>query len=167
MAIEWTPQQDSRIREGHAKSEALQTIADDLDLNKGHVSRRMKALGLTGNAQTKSLAAATQTTRDRLAAQREELATFAIADALNIRERIWEQYEVVVNTPAGPARETMDLPDAKAIAEFTTAIERLVKTHENLERIGSARSSDVAKAALTQMQQALEALAAEVDADDD
>lgn len=164
MAIEWTPAQDSRIREGHARGESIHHIGEDMGLNKGHISRRMKALGLVGAQQSPSLAAATQTTRDRLAAEREHLATLAIADALNIRERIWDEYEVVVNTPDGPRREILELPDAKAVSEFVAAMERLVKTHENLERIGSARSSDIAKAALTEMQHALQKLTTETEA---
>ncbi len=164
--IEWTPDQDSRIREGHAKGQSVSAIAEDMGLNKGHISRRMKTLGLTVASPTK-LVVATQAVRDRIAQQREELAQLALADAMNLRERIWDEYEIVANTPDGPQRMTLDLPDAKAVADFANAIGHLVKTHENLERIGSARSSDVAKAALTQMQQALEALANEVDDDND
>jgi len=160
MAIEWTPAQDSRIREGHARGESVTAIAENLGLNKGHVSRRMKRLGLITDNPA-NLTAATQAVRDRIAQQREELAQLALADAYHLRQRLWEEYEVVVNTPNGPMRETMDLPDAKAASDLAAAYERMIKAHENLERIGSARSSDVAKAALTQMQQALETLAAE------
>ena len=163
--IEWTPQQDSTLRELHARGQSVGDIAQALDLNRGHVSRRMKLHGLTPNGRTPE--AATQATRDRLAAQREQLASNVLADALNLRERIWDEYEIIANSPAGPMKMTLDLPDAKAVADFTSAVDRLITTHANLERIGAARSSDVAKAALTQMQQALEALTNEVDNDND
>lgn len=163
---EWTPEQDSTLREHHARGETLATISRHLDgINVGHISRRMKRLGLTPNGH--GTEAATQATRDRLAAQREQLASAVLSDALNLRERIWDEYVVIANSPDGPREITLDLPDAKAVAEFTAAVDRLITTHANLERIGAARSSDVAKAALTQMQQALEALTNEVDNDND
>jgi hypothetical protein len=157
---EWTPEQDSTLREHHARGASLATISQHLDnLNVGYISRRMKRLGLTPNGRTAE--AATQATRDRLAAQREQLAALVLADALNLRERIWDEYVVIANSPDGPREITLDLPDAKAVAEFTAAVDRLITTHANLERIGAARSSDVARAALTKMQEALEELARE------
>jgi hypothetical protein len=160
--IKWTPEEDSTLREHHARGHSLAAISEALDgMNIGHISRRMKRMGLTPNG--KSTEPATQATRDRLAAQREQLASAVLADAIHLRERIWDQYVIIANSPEGPQQITLDLPDAKAVAEFTAAVDRLVTTHANLERIGAARSSDVAKAALTQMQQALEALAAAID----
>lgn len=143
--IEWTPQQDSTLRELHARGQSVGDIAQELDLNRGHVSRRMKLHGLIPNNPTP---AATDAVKEKLGAQREHLAALALADALNLRDRIWDEYEIIANTPAGPMKMTLDLPDAKAVADFTNAIGNLVKTHENLERIGKARIADVAKSNL-------------------
>lgn len=162
--IEWTPDLDSQLREHVAQGKTIRSLAEAWGVNHGHVSRRAKRLGLL--LQTKANNGVTETNRERLAEARERLAEAAIADALAIRERLWDEYEVVIMTPNGPEHSTLDLPDAKATAEFTASIERLIKTHEQLERIGSARSSEVAKSAIMKLQDDLQAAIEQLDTED-
>lgn len=151
---EWTPDQDATLREHHAQGNTQTHIANTIGCTQPDISRRAKQLGLLWHINT-ATAAMNQVTRDKSAQARAQLADAVLADAIALRERIWDQYTVIVQTPAGPQTEVLELPDAKAVAEFTNAVERLIKTHENLTRMGAGKSTDHAKSMLVQMQEAL------------
>ena len=160
MAIPKLSEEDeAKIREGHMLGRSLNSIAKELGVNPSTVSRWAKREGLLWTG----VPAASTAVRDRLAFNRLRLAEAALADALAIRERLWEAHEVIVNTPAGPERMTMDLPDAKATAEFSKAVERLANTHSALSEYTKGASTEAAKSMLMQMQEALEKFAAEYD----
>lgn len=161
MALpELTPDLEATIREGHATGRSQAAIAEAAGIKQSEVSRLAKRLGLIWHISP-NLAAAHERTRDRIAAARAALAEQALADALSIRERIWDQYTVYLGTPDGPREVTLDLPDAKAVSDFTAAVERLVKTHENLTRLGAGTDTDTAKSTLAKMHDVLTALAAD------
>lgn len=151
---EWTPEQEATLREHHAKGQSQTNIAHIIGCTQPDISRHAKQLGLLWTTNT-ATTAMNQATRDKSAQARAQLADAVLADAIALRERIWDQYTVIVQTPAGPQTEVLDLPDAKAVAEFTNAVERLIKTHENLTRMGAGKSTDHAKSMLVQMQEAL------------
>lgn len=155
-----TPEAQAEIRAGHAAGRSLNSIARDLDINPSNVSRWAKREGLIWSG----VPHASTVVRERLAYNRLRLAEAALADAIAIRERLWEEHEVVVSTPAGPQRVKLDLPDAKATAEYAAAIERLVKTHSVMSDFASGSLADHAKSMLVQMQ---EALLRAVEADED
>ncbi|MBM4514621.1 hypothetical protein GS438_18980 [Rhodococcus hoagii] len=67
-----------------------------------------------------------------------------------------EEYEIIVSTRAGIERKTPELPDAKAVSDFSNAVQKLVATHENLTRLGAGSSADHAKSMLMKMQEALQ-----------
>lgn len=161
MAYEWTPEADAILREHHAlgSSQKVTAAAISPDCGQHEVSRRMKRLGLL--ARTQKFAAANDETRERLAHERGLLAAQALADAVNLRERIWDTYDVVVNTPDGPRVETLDLPDAKAVSDFANAVNKLALTHENMTRMGAGKATDMAKSMLHKVQNDLAKYAAE------
>ncbi|MFC9788734.1 hypothetical protein [Rhodococcus sp. NPDC127528] len=148
-----TPEVQSKIREGHAAGRSLNSIAKELDINPSNVSRWAKREGLIWSGTPH----ASTVVRERLAYNRLLLAEAALADALAIRERLWDKHEVVVSSPAGPQRVTLDLPDAKATAEYAAAVERLVKTHSVMSDFAGGSLVDHAKSTLdllmTQMTQ--------------
>lgn len=165
-AHEFTPEREAAIREGHAIGTSQADISRDLDVPQQVVSRWAKRMGLLWNISP-AVAVMNDKVRERLQVQRAVLAEAVLADAIALRERIWDTYTVIVPTPVGPQRETLDLPDAKAVAEFTAAVERLVKSHENLSRLGAGRDADHAKSVLVRMQEALATIAAGVDQDEE
>lgn len=156
---EWTPEQDSTLREHHALGKTQTAAAATIGCTQPDISRRAKQLGIIWN--TGQTTAANQAQRDLSAQARAQLAAAVLADAINIRERIWDQYTVIVSTPHGPVTEILDLPDAKAVAEFTAAVERLIKSHENLTRMGAGQDADVAKSMLNELFEQVKKLADE------
>lgn len=161
-----TPELEAAIREGHATGRSQAAIAEHVTaagiatITQVQVSRLAKRLGLVWSISP-NVAAMNDKIRERMATQRAMLAEQALADAISLRERIWDEYTVVVGTPDGPTEHTLDLPDAKAVNDFAAAVERLVKTHENLTRLGAGTDTDYAKSTLAKMHDVLSALAAD------
>ncbi len=157
--LEFTPEDDAAIREHHALGKSQKEIGQAIGRNQPSISRRMKQLGLL--TRTAKFAAANDETRERLAHERGLLAAQALADAVNLRERIWDSYEVVISTPTGPQSVVMDLPDAKAVSDFANAVNKLALTHENMTRMGAGKATDMAKSMLHKVQNDLAKYAAE------
>ncbi|NKR79444.1 hypothetical protein GS491_19105 [Rhodococcus hoagii] len=150
MAEELTPEREAAIREGHALGRSQADIARELEIPQPIVSRWAKRLGIVWTISP-NVAAMNDRTRERIAAGRALLAEKALAHALNLSDRIWEEYEVYISTPAGIERKTLELPDAKAVSDFSNAVQKLVATHENLTRLGAGSSADHAKSMLNQL----------------
>ncbi|MDO1482047.1 hypothetical protein [Rhodococcus ruber] len=157
-----TPAQQSRVRERHARGDSLRSIARDLGVNAPGLSRWAKRAGLSW---TRTPAAATEVVRRRLEAERLALAEQALADAIHLRERLWLPHEIVVNTPKGPQTVTLDLPDARAVLGYASAIEKLSKTHAVMSS-GSSTTAEHAKSTLAKMHDVLTALARAADDSD-
>ncbi|MBM4518364.1 hypothetical protein GS435_02775 [Rhodococcus hoagii] len=150
MAEDLTPEREATIREGHALGRSQADIARELEIPQPIVSRWAKRLGIVWTISP-NVAAMNDKTRERIAAGRALLAEKALAHALNLSDRIWEEYEVYISTPAGIERKTLELPDAKAVSDFSNAVQKLVATHENLTRMGAGSSADHAKSMLNQL----------------
>jgi hypothetical protein len=163
---ELTPAIESSIRQGHALGHTQASIADTLGIPAPQISRWAKRMGLIWRTATSNTAAMNEAVRERIAYGRALLAEQALADAIAIRERIWDQYTVLGNSISGPVEYVLDLPDAKAVSDFTKAIDKLILTHENLTRLGAATSANAAASVLAEMQAALEKFAAEDEVDD-
>lgn len=159
---ELTPELEAAIREGHARGDSYVTISEATGQTAQNIGRLIKKIGLLPWTYGQT-AAANEKQRERAVQQRAALADALLADAVAIRERLWDQYEMVVPTPAGPQRMHVDIPDAKATADLTAAIERLLKSHENLMRMGAGQSVRAAQSVLVQMQEALARIAAHED----
>ena len=150
--MEWTPEADAILREHHALGSSQKATADAIggDCRQTDVSRRMKRLGLL--ARTQKFAAANDETRERLALGRNNLAEAVLADAVALRERIWDEYTYYASGPNGPELVTLDVPDAKAVADFTNAVNKMVMTLDNLTRMNAGKSAEDAKSVLNQVQ---------------
>lgn len=168
--MEWTPEADATLRELNALGKSQKEIAEALgDCIQPRVSRRLKQLGILA-ARPQKFAAANTETRERLAAARATFAEAILNDAIELRQRLWEEYTYYASGPNGPELVTLDVPDAKAVADFTTAVNKLVSTLENLTRMGAGKSVDNAKSVLTQVQNDLAKFADQYennDADDE
>ncbi|NKU46771.1 hypothetical protein GS897_20625 [Rhodococcus hoagii] len=160
MAEELTPEREAAIREGHALGRSQADIARELEIPQPIVSRWAKRMGLLWSISP-NVQAMNDKVRERIALERALLAEAAIADAKAIRERIWDEYEIVASTPAGPQRMTLDLPDAKAVGDFASAVQKLVMTHDNLTRMGAGSSADHAKSMLNQLMEQARRLVSE------
>lgn len=158
MAEELTPEREATIREGHALGRSQADIARELEVPQPIVSRWAKRIGLHWSISP-NVQAMNDKVRERIALRRAELAEALLNDAIAIRERLWDSYELVVSTPTGPERLTLDIPDAKAASDLTAAVDRLLKSHENLTRMGAGQSANQVASVLAQMQAGLEAFA--------
>lgn len=151
----WTPESDAIMREYHAlgksQTETAEAIGDGC--TQTEVSREMKRCGLL--ARSHKFAAANDETRERLALARAQLAEAILTDAINLRERIWDEYTYYERGPDGPELVTLDVPDAKAVSDFTNAVAKMIWTLDNLTRMGAGRNTEQAKSMLIQMQEAL------------
>jgi hypothetical protein len=167
MALDITPEIESAIRTGHATGKSQTAIGKEIGLPQQIVCRMAKKLGIVWTENPAGTAQAHEKIRKQLSERRMKLAEQALADAINIRERIWEPYVVPLSTPAGVVEHQLDIPDAKATSDFVKAVERLVMTHDNLTRMGAGSSADFAKSMLVQMQEALLRAATSPEDDDE
>ena len=158
---EWDAELDSKLREWVAEGKSLTKFARLHGFNKAHASRRAKKLGLL--LAFGAPPEATDAVKGSLAAAREEFARLALADAYAIRARLHEPETIAISGPNGIEEYEHDYPTAKSLADFTAAIDRLTKTHENMARIGSATSTDVARSALLKLQDDLRAAIDDLD----
>lgn len=161
-----TPEIESNIRQGHALGHSQTTIADTLGVTQQQISMWAKRIGLLWDTVNAGAIAATERNRERIAAARTQLAEATLADAIAIRERLWQPYTVIGNSIAGPVEYELDLPDAKAVSDLTKAIDKLAAVHENMTRLGASTSAAAAASVLAEMQAALEKYAAEDEVDD-
>lgn len=151
-AYRFTEDEESFIREHHAKGESMSSIGRALGISAPDMSRGCKRIGLIWMNQNYKT---TQAVKDRLAYGRAMLAEQLLNDALEMRTRLYEEYEVIVVTRDGVEHTTLDLPDAKAVSDFTKAVNLMIKTHADLENIGAASSADYARSMLGQLKSAL------------
>lgn len=158
----WAPDEDSRLREVHAQGRSYRQTADILDADYGidvthqQVAHRCKQLGLLPNRMQGQTA--NDERRERILAHREQLAEELLADALAMRQRIWEEYEVIVPGMDGPRTITLDLPDAKAAESFVGAVDKLLGAVQKIENLGGNRTADTAKSMIAKLQKGIESM---------
>lgn len=156
---DWTPDEDSRLREVHAQGHSYRQTADildadhDIDVTFQQVAHRCKQLGLLPSVIKPNPAADAR--REQILAYREQLAEELLADAIAMRARIWEPYDVIV---PGVGIEEMDLPDAKAAEAFVGAVDKLLASIQRIENLGGNRTADTAKSMIAKLQRGIESL---------
>ncbi len=158
-----TDEQADEVRAAHARGESQTSIARRLGIERSTISRWSKREGLVWAGIPTE---ATKAAKERIDQARTQLAEAALADALAIRQRLWDEHTMVVNTPAGPQRVTLDLPDAKAVAEYAAAIERCTKVHEHLAPYLDRTNLAHVKGVLQETHELLIRFASEADGDD-
>ncbi|NMO00582.1 hypothetical protein HH308_05055 [Gordonia sp. TBRC 11910] len=79
---------------------------------------------------------------ERLRAARAQLAEEALADALELRKRLWDKVTEHVVTADGVEKVIHDLPSARAVRDLASAIERLsrISDHESVGATNDAVS---------------------------
>ena len=158
-----TDEQADEVRAGHARGESQTAISKRLGIERSTISRWSKREGLIWSGIPTE---ATKAAKERIDQARTRLAEAALADALAIRQRLWDEHTVIVSSAAGPQRVTLDLPDAKAVAEYAAAIERCTKVHDHLAPYLDRFSLDHAKSMLNTMHDDLRRIVDEMDADE-
>lgn len=153
-----TDDQADEVRAGHARGESQTAISKRLGIERSTISRWAKREGLIWTGVP---TAATEAAKERIRSARVALAEAALADALAIRQRLWERHTVIVGSPMGPQRVVLKLPDAKATAEYAAAIERCTKVHEHLAPYLDQHNLAQAKSVLGELHDALVKLVAE------
>ena len=89
----WTPAQEAELRDLHGQGLTLTAIAKQIGRDKGTVSVKAKALGLTWDRSATQAA-----TRAKVAdakARRAQLKIDLLSDAARLREQLWEPARVI------------------------------------------------------------------------
>lgn len=159
-----TPVQESQIRgwnaEGKTLTYCVQRFAElypDENWPLHKLSRACKRIGMLWSGANPGIAAMAEREAAKRMLMRSELANAMLADAIALRERIWEQYTIVAATKNGLETVELDLPDAKAVSDFAKATESLVKSHANLSLLGEGQGRDLAASMLGRMIEATRA----------
>jgi hypothetical protein len=145
------PDQEAQFRAWNAEGKTLTWCAEQFDLSLAHASRIGKRLGLLWSGNNPGMQAMADRERQKVATLRTALSAALLADAIALRERIWETYDVVAVTREGLDTIELELPDAKAVADFTKAVDSLVKSHTNLSVLGEAQGRDIVASMLGQL----------------
>lgn len=124
----------------HKRGYSTRAIAKEIGVSHSSVSRHLSRLGAdTDRSQTAEATAA----RVRiLQGRRIDLAEKLFEDAISMRERVWDSYEMVGNSPEGPVRTTLDEPPLKEQSDGVKSIESLISTVDKLME-GAASNNDV------------------------
>lgn len=156
---------EGKLRAWNAEGKTLTWCAKQFDMGLPRMSRIAKRIGLLWDSSNPGIAAMADRERQKMQTQRAVLANGLLADAIALRERIWEEYEIVAVTKDGLDSITLDLPDAKAVADFTKAVDSLIKAHTNLAVLGEAQGRDLAASMLGQLMEAVRSAVSEAEED--
>ena len=118
----------ARIRGCHADGLSLRQTARQVGVSAPDLSRWSKREGLCWLP----VPAVAATQAERYRARRTALAEAILSDAANIRERIWESSTEYFATADGIQAVTTDTPTARAVADLTAAVERLIRSADHL-----------------------------------
>lgn len=142
---------ESKLRGWNAEGKTLTWCAQQMGWELSKASRICKRLGLLWDGNNPGTRAMADREARKMATLRTQLANQLLADAIALRERIWEEYTIVAVTKDGLDTIDLELPDAKAVADFTKAVDSLVKSHTNLAILGQANGQDLAASMLGQL----------------
>lgn len=156
---------ESQLRSWNAEGKTLTWCAQQMNWELSKASRICKRLGLLWDGNNPGMRAMADRESRKMATLRTQLANQLLADAIALRERIWEEYTIVAVTKDGLDTIDLDLPDAKAVADFTKAVDSLVKSHTNLAILGQANGQDLAASMLGQLFQMVKEAVSEAEGD--
>ena len=131
--------------EGHS----VRSIARILNFDPGTISRQLRKAGAdTDRSQT---AEATAARMAIINAKRLALAEALIEDAESMRERVWDKYQLVANSPAGPVTVNLDEPPLKEQSDGMKAVNVTIDTIDRLLDGAHIETKDNAKNVLTDL----------------
>ncbi|MDH3006249.1 hypothetical protein [Gordonia alkanivorans] len=126
------------IRRLHAAGLSQGQTARELGLDQPSLSRWSRRHGLIWGPPP----AAGATQAERLRLRRQELAEQALSDALHIRKRLWDRITENVVTKDGVEQVTLDLPSARMVSDYASAIEKLTRVAEHAADAASTGTED-------------------------
>lgn len=138
---------------------SLRQIARDHDVNPTTVHTIAKAEGLEGCFDRSQTEKATRARSVDCRAAREKLKEDLLTDAERLRQRAWEPYIVVVSTPQGATKVTLDLPPLQDAKAAYTAVGIALDKSIRLEQYDTSDNADAAKSMLGSLSEALKAAA--------
>jgi transposase-like protein len=141
------------IRAGGKRNE----IARDHNVSPGTVTNIADENNLTEPFDRTATARASAAKRVDNAAVRAEVSALLLADSLRLRERMWQPAEQVL--PNGQI-VTLELPCARDVRDFASAIQSNMRTHLDQDRHDSAQGHDDAKSMLVGISEGLRAMQA-------
>ncbi len=155
-------EQAEEIRRGNADGRSLRSIAREIGLDAPTVSRWAKAEGLLWPRAART-AAASEAVAIRLAEQRQALAEASLADALALRERLWDKGIEHIATAGGVETVETDLPSPRAVRDLADAIERLCRVAENAAHVSGVAKLADARSMLGRLAQQVEQYVEQLD----
>ncbi len=129
---------EPEIRRLHAEGLSQGQTARELGLDRPSLSRWSKRHGLLWGPTPAGAASQAE----RLRAQRQHLAEQALADALHLRERLWDNTMENVVTKDGVEQVPLDLPTARMVSDLASAIEKLTRVAEHAADAAESGTED-------------------------
>ncbi|MGI5418669.1 helix-turn-helix domain-containing protein [Actinomadura luteofluorescens] len=143
-----------RVAQLHAEGKSRNEIARAISRAQSTVSKIARELGLSFDRSR--TAEATRVKVVDAKARRAQLKLDLLDDAERLRLRLWEPATVVLSTPKGPARVTLDLPPARDARDIMGAVQAAVRSHVDLDRLDVSDGAENAKSMLGQLGEALQ-----------
>ena len=131
----WTTDQEHQLRELHGQGITLTAIAKQLGRDKGSVSRKAKALGLTWDRS--HTAAATQAKVLDAKARRAQLKLDLLDDATRLREQLWKPAHYIDHGGKDFDRVewTQDEPTYADKLKLVQAVSAAIGSYDRLEKL--------------------------------
>jgi transposase-like protein len=156
-----TPEERDRIVQLAADGMSRNDIVRETGRAAGTVTKVVRDAG--GGFDRTATVAATKAKQVDAKARRAALKLNLLADAEQLRLRLWEPAEVVLSTPKGPARVTLDLPPARDARDIMGAVQAAVRSHVDLDRLDVSDGAENAKSMLGQLGEALQIVVEQAD----
>ncbi|WP_448223446.1 hypothetical protein [Gordonia iterans] len=125
---------EARIRQCHADGMSLRATAREIGMSPSVLSRWSKRAGVSWLP----VPAVAATAAERHRARRQALAESLLTDAENLRKRLWENDIQHFATKDGVERAETELPTARAVSDYSAAVERMVRSADHLSGDGPA-----------------------------
>lgn len=137
-----TQEQKDRAIQLRKSGYTLREVQLEVGISIGHLSRLLKAAGVTGDS-TRTVEASLARLEAARAAMYDLLADL-LDDAASLRERMFEPYDQWITSPDGPVRVTLPEPPLSEVAKLSEALRR---TLVEINRLQSEldRGSDLDK----------------------
>lgn len=149
-----TPEERDRIAQLAADGMSRNDIVRATGRAAGTVTKVVRDAG--GTFDRTATVAATKAKQRDAKARRAQLKLDLLDDAERLRLRLWEPATVVLSTPKGPARVTLDLPPARDARDIMGAVQAAVRSHVDLDRLDVSDGAENAKSMLGQLGEALQ-----------
>ncbi|TVS26412.1 hypothetical protein [Corynebacterium sanguinis] len=157
-----TQEQKDRAIQLRKSGYTLREIQHEVGISIGHLSRLLKAAGVTGDT-TRTLEASLARWEAARAAMYDLLSDL-LDDAASLRERMFEPYDQWVTTTDGVVKITLQEPPLGEVAKLSEALRRtLVEVNKLQAELDRGNSTEQARNLLTQLFDGFQTIAALAD----